>query len=153
MADSEIFYPSKYAARLNMHGTLPAQANVKYPPGTMVARDANGRASRPAAGLPIAGVSEGEFDNTASGPLGVAGANDAINVELSIGVHTFKYTGTAPKQGEIVYAVDNVTVQLTPSTLGIAGVVTENSSGGVCAVLIDPVLNSVMKALFAAAAA
>lgn len=148
MADSEVFFPSKFAGRLTNHGTLPAQANVKYPKGTMVARDASGRAARPGAGLNIHGVSEGDFDNTASGPLGVAGANDAINVELAYGVHVFDYSGTAPKAGQKLYAVDNHTVSTDSSsgTRGIAGICTEAGASGKVCVYIDPVMNGALAA-------
>ncbi len=146
MADSEIFFPSEYAGRHNKHGSLPAQANVKYPKGTMVARDADGRAARPAAGLTIHGISEGDFDNTASGPTGVAGANDAFNVELSVGLGVFDYDGDAPKADEVVYAVDNHTVSIDSdgATRGKAGVCTETGSGGKVVVLIDPVVNGLL---------
>jgi hypothetical protein len=146
MADSEVFFPSKYAGRHNKHGSLPCLANTKYPRGTMVARDGDGRAARPGAGLHIHGISEGDFDNTATGPAGVAGANDAFNVELAIGVATVDYSGTAPKAGQKVYAVDNHTVSLDSSsgTRGIAGVCTETGSGGKVEVYIDPVMNGAL---------
>lgn len=152
MADSEVFFPSKFAGRFTNHGTLPAQANVKYPKGTMVARDDNGRASRPANGLAIHGVSEGDFDNTASGPTGVAGANDDINVELAYGVHVFDYTSTAPKAHDIVFAVDNHTVALSSNSgvRGVAGVCTEPGANGKVPVSIDPVVNGLLQRLLAA---
>lgn len=148
MADSEVFFPSKYAGRHNNHGSLPVLADTKYPKGTMVARNADGRAARPGAGLQIHGISEGDFDNTATGPTGVAGANDAFNVELALGVGTFDYTGTAPKAGQKVYAVDNHTVSLDSSsgTRGIAGVCTETGAGGKVEVYIDPVMNGALAA-------
>jgi hypothetical protein len=146
MADSEVSFPSNYAGRQNKHGSLPVKANVKYPKGTMVARDSNGRAARPATGLTIHGVSEGDFDNTATGPAGVAGANDAFNVELTLGVFEFDYDGTAPKADQIVYALDNHTVSLDGSGgEGIAGVCTETGSGGKVMVLIDPAINGALK--------
>lgn len=152
MADTEVFFPSKYAGRLTNHGTLPAQANVKYPSGTLVARDANGRAARPGNGLSCHGISEGEFDNTASGHTGVAGANDAMNVELAYGVGVFDYTNTAPKAGEIVFAVDNHTVDLSSNSgvRGVAGIASETGAGGKVAVSVDPLINSLLQRLLAA---
>ncbi len=145
MADSEVFFPSKYAGRHTDHGSLPVKADTKYPKGTMVARDANGRAARPAAGLKIHGVSEGDFDNTAaSGPQGNLG-NDAFNVELAYGVHEFDYDGTAPKADQVVYALDNHTVTLDSSGgEGLAGICTETGSGGKVLVLIDPTVNGAL---------
>lgn len=146
MADSEVYFPSAYAGRHNNHGSLPVKANTKYPKGTMVARDANGRAARPAAGLKIHGISEGDFDNTASGPSGVAGLDDAFYCELSIGVGEFDYDGSAPKADEVVYAVDNHTVSLDSDggTRGIAGVCTETGASGKVVVYIDPVVNGAL---------
>jgi hypothetical protein len=111
----------------------------------MVARDGNGRAARPAAGLLINGVSGGDFDNTSSGPQGDLG-NDAFNVELTYGVHTFDYTGTAPKANEVCYAVDNHTVSLDSSggTRGVAGICTETGANSKVEVLIDPALNGAL---------
>jgi hypothetical protein len=144
MADSEVFFPSDYAGRHNAHGSLPCKTATKYPKGTMVARDSNGRAARPAAGLKIHGVSEGDFDNTASGPEGDKG-NDAFNVELTVGVFEFDYDGTAPKADQVVYALDNHTVTLDGSGgEGIAGVCTETGSGGKVMVLVDPVVNGAL---------
>ncbi len=146
MADSEVFYPSKYTGRHNNHGSLPVKADTKYPKGTMVARDANGRAARPDDGLQIHGVSEGDFDNTDAGPRGNLG-NDAFNVELTVGNFEFAYDGTAPKPEQVVYALDNRTVTLDSDSgaRGIAGVCTEAGSGGKCVVMIDPVMNGALK--------
>ncbi len=145
MADSEVFFPSTYAGRHSDHGSLPVKANTKYPKGTMVARDADGRAARPAAGLLINGVSEGDFDNTSAGPLGNQG-NDAYNVELAYGVHKFDYDGDAPKANELCYAVDNHTVSLDSDggTRGVAGICTETGSDDKVLVLIDPALNGAL---------
>jgi hypothetical protein len=147
MADSEVFYPSRYAGRHTNHGSLPVKAATKYPKGTMVVRDANGRAARPAAGLHVHGVSEGDFDNTSAGPQGNLG-NDAFNVELAYGVHEFAYTGTAPKAGQKVYCVDNVTVSLDSSsgTRGVAGIATEQGASSKVCVFIDPVMNGALAA-------
>ncbi len=145
MADSEVFFPSKWAGRHSDRGSLPVKAATKYPKGTMVARDADGRAARPAAGLLINGVSSGDFDNTAAGPSGNLG-NDAFNVELTYGVHVFDYTGDAPKANEVCYAVDNHTVSLDSSggTRGVAGICTETGASSKVAVLIDPALNGAL---------
>lgn len=145
MADSEVFFPSQYAGRHNNHGSLPCKASTKYPKGTMVARDSNGRAARPAAGLQIHGISEGDFDNSATGPEGNKG-DDAFNVELSIGVGVFDYDGTAPKAEQVVYAVDNHTVSLDSDggTRGVAGVCSETGASGKVVVYIDPVLNGAL---------
>lgn len=146
MADSEVFFPSKYAGRHNDRGTLPAAASTKYPKGTLVARDANGRAARPADGLAIHGISNGENDNTATGPNG-DGGNDAFLVEMDIGLGEFDYSGTAPKPDQVVYAVDNHTVSLDSNggARGIAGVCTEQGANGKVVIYVDPVVNGALK--------
>lgn len=141
MADSEVFVPTRYAGRHNNHVTLSASDAVSFPKGTLVAQDqSDGRAYRPAEGLIVSGVSEGDFDNS-------SGADDAMSVELAIGVHELKYTGTAPKAGAIVYAADNQTVTLTADTNPIAGVTTEPGADGKVCVLVDPVVNAILMAL------
>jgi hypothetical protein len=145
MADSEIYVSAtQYGGRHNQHETLNAAASTSYPKGTMVARDASGRAARPANGLVIHGVSEGDFDNT-------AGANDAFQVQLALGVHRIAYTGTQPKKHDIVFAVDNQTVSLSSNSnvRGVAGSVVKVETGFVW-VLIDPVINGLLQRLLAA---
>lgn len=138
MADSETFVPARYAGRHNSHVSLPVSDDISFPKGTLVAQNqSDGRAYRPAAGYIVSGVSEGDFDNS-------DGLDDAFKVECAIGVHELKYTGTAPKAGQVVYAVDNQTVQLTPSTLPIAGVTTEPGADGKVCVLVDPVINALL---------
>lgn len=139
MADSETFVPARYAGRHNKHATLPASDAVSFPKGTLVAQDqTDGRAYRPAADLIVSGVSEGDFDNS-------DGLDDAMSVELAIGVHELKYTGTAPKAGQVVFAADNQTVTLTPSTHAVAGVTTEPGADGKVCVMVDPVINSILQ--------
>jgi hypothetical protein len=138
MADSETFVPARYAGRHNNHVTLPSSDAISFPKGTLVAQNqSDGRAYRPATGLIVSGVSEGDFDNS-------DGLDDAMNVELAIGVHELKYSGGAPKAGQIVYAADNQTVTLTPGTDPIAGVTTEPGADGKVCVMVDPVLNSIL---------
>lgn len=139
MADSEVFVPARFAGRHNSHVTLPASDAVKFPKGTLVAQNqSDGRAYRPAAGLIVSGVSEGDFDNS-------DGLDDAMKVELAIGVHELKYTGTAPKAGQVVFAADNQTVTLAASTLPVAGVTTEPGADGKVCVLVDPVINAILQ--------
>lgn len=139
MADSEVFVPTRYAGRHSNHATLPVSDAVSFPKGTLVAQDqTDGRAYRPAAGLIVSGVSEGDFDNS-------DGLDDAFNVELAIGVHELKYSGTAPKAGQVVFAADNQTVTLAASTLPIAGIATEPGSGGKVCVLVDPAINAILQ--------
>lgn len=100
--------------------TLPAEANTLYMEGTLVARNASGRAANVSAGLPIMGVPRQTYDNRTAAESG--GAAGAFDVDLYCGVFFFKYTGTAPIAGDKLYAVDNETVTITASTNGFAGV-------------------------------
>lgn len=139
MADSESFVPVRYAGRHQGHVTLPSSDAISFPKGTLVAQNpSDGRAYRPAAGYIVSGVSEGDFDNS-------DGLDDAMKVELAIGVHELKYTGTAPKAGQVVFAADNQTVTLTASTLPVAGVATEPGADGKVCVLVDPVINAILQ--------
>lgn len=114
----------KFAGQFPAHGTYPAAANTLILKGTFVARDSAGRASIPAAGCPIVGVAEATFLNRTTDASG--GAAGAIDVEVSYGVYGFLVTGTTPIPGQVVYAADNQTVTLDPSSSkGVAGVVTE----------------------------
>lgn len=118
MAATTVERDAYFAGQYPSRGTFPAQAATSYLMGTMAGVDANGRCSNVANGIRILGVVAASVDNS-------AGANDAKEVELRYGTFFMFGTGTAPKVGELVYAADNQTVQLTAGSLGIAGVVSE----------------------------
>jgi hypothetical protein len=133
MAATTIERDSKFAGLLPAKGTLSAAAATKFLKGTFVVRDANGRAAAPGAGLHAHGVAIATQDNT-------DGAADAMEIEISYGVHGFLYDGTAPKAGEVVYILDNQTVTLTAGTNGFAGIVTE-VRGTYVWVWVNPVIS------------
>lgn len=99
--------------------TLPAEANTLYLEGTLVARNASGRAANVAASLPIMGVPRATYDNRTGSEFG--GAAGAFDVDLDCGVFFFKFTGTTPVVGDKLYASDNETLTTTASTNGFAG--------------------------------
>jgi hypothetical protein len=111
------------------HGTLPAAANILYPKGAMVARDANGRAYNPvtsdASGNPIMGTNQATVDNRTNAEMG--GLDDSGDVEIDYGVHFFPFTGTTPKTGDKLYAVDNQTLSISSNggLRGFAGICSE----------------------------
>jgi len=123
------------SARLTDHGplvpnlgTFPSLANSLYPKGTIVTRDANGRAVSPAtadlSGLPAVGVSAATFDNRTGSEMG--GLNDSGDIEVEYGIYFFDLSGDTPLTDEILYVVDNQTLSKDPSTgRGVAGICTE----------------------------
>lgn len=96
--------------------TLNSAANSLYYKGTLVSRDADGRAAVPSDGdgLPVAGVSCATIDNRTVNTQGHSGLDDGPNIELRYGVYAFVMTGTAPLSQEVVYVVDNQTVSINP---------------------------------------
>jgi len=114
-------------------GTLPVAANVAIYKGTLVARDASGRATVPGDTLPIVGVAIANYINT-------GGAAAAFTVEVEYGVFGFIMDGTAALVGELVFALDNQSVTLTAGSNGRAGVVTEIRNG-LTFVWINPALS------------
>jgi hypothetical protein len=103
--------------------TLPSAANQLFYKGTMVSRDANGRAVVPTAddGLPVVCVANATYDNRTGSENG--GANDSIDIEGMAGVYSMKYSGTQPKVGQKVFSLDNQTVSVLSNTevRGLAG--------------------------------
>ena len=122
MTASAIERDPLFKALIPAHGSLPAAATSKFWKGTMVGRDASGRAALPVAAVattPIHGVASATYDNT-------TGAAAAITVELDFGVFGFLIgAGGTPNPGDTVYALDNQTITLTKSTNSFAGIVTE----------------------------
>jgi hypothetical protein len=137
MTATNAYRDTEYAGPTPTRGTYPAAANKLYPKGTIVQRDASGRATPGAAanGFPAVGVSNATYNNLTGAPDG-AGANDAIDVEVLSGVFGFDYSGT-PLPGETVWVLDNQTVTDTASTNGVAGVCAEVRNGQ-CYVWMGP---------------
>jgi hypothetical protein len=135
--------------RLPMLGTFGSAANQYFAKGTIVQRDAAGRAVSPitadASGFPAMGVADAHLDNRTSSELG--GAADAGNVEVTYGVKGLDYTGTAPLPCEVVYVVDNQTVSTDSNggLRGIAGVCVEQRDG-LAYVLMGPDVVSLLVA-------
>ena len=122
MTASAIERDPLFKALVPAHGSLPAAAASKFWRGTMVGRDAAGRAAVPVAATattPIHGVASATYDNT----TGIAGA---LTVEVDYGVWGFLIgAGGTTNPGDTVYALDNQTITLTKSTNSFAGIVTE----------------------------
>ena len=110
-------------------GTLGAAANTYFAKGTLIGRDANGRAysyvSADASGIPCAGSARASYDNRTTAESG--GAADAIDVEVEYGVHGYAFTGTTPKPRDRLYVVDNQTLSTSDNggTRGFAGICSE----------------------------
>jgi hypothetical protein len=110
-------------------GTQGALANTFYAKGTMVGRDANGRAysyaSADASANPLMGVCSASYDNRTNSEAG--GLNDSIDIDVEYGVVGYAFTGTTPKVGDRLYVVDNQTVSTSDNggLRGFAGICTE----------------------------
>ncbi len=125
---------TSFSGLLPARSTLGVAASVLLLKGTMVSKDSDGRADVITNGQAIAGVADATYDNR-------TGAADAINAELAQGVFEFAYTGTAPQQGQVVFAADNQTVTATPGSLGVAGFAAANGVGGKVKVFISPAVS------------
>lgn len=125
------------ATKIPSMGTLPSRANTRYPKGTIVCRDASGRAYSPttsdASGFPALGVSKAYFLNATGDEMG--GLDDSGAIEVEYGVYGFAFTGTTPIVGDPMFVVDNQTISTDSNlgTRGFAGKCTEvrTASGGV----------------------
>jgi hypothetical protein len=93
-------------------GTYPSRANTNYPKGTIVCRDAGGRAYAPvsadASGFPAMGVAKAYFINATGSEMG--GLDDSGEIEVAFGVFGFAISGSTPLPGDDMYVVDNQTV-------------------------------------------
>lgn len=129
MARTDTFLPHPSGPAIPGMGTLPVAANSLYPKGTMVGRDANGRAytyaTNDASGNPLMGVSAATYDNRTGSEMG--GLDDSESMQVDYGVHGFAISGTTPKPGDRLYVVDNQTVSISDNggTRGFAGVCSE----------------------------
>ena len=131
---------TRFAGVAPGRGTFPMAANMLILAGTIVCRDAGGRA---VSGIddnnafPAMGKASSNFDNRTTAPEG--GGAGAINCEVEYGVFGWAFTGTTPVGGQVVYVVDNQTVSLDSDsgTRGIAGYVTY-TEGTTCYVLMGP---------------
>lgn len=112
---------------LPSYGTLPARANTRYPEGTLVGRDENGRAyayiDADASGYPAMGTAKSYFLNGTNDRAlggGGTGLDDGLDIELDYGPKGFAFTGTTPLPGDDMYVVDNQTIS-TDSLNGTRG--------------------------------
>lgn len=139
MSSTTTYRDTEYAGPAPTRGTYPAAANKLFPKGTIVQRDASGRAVPGADGngFPAVGVSNATYNNLTGAPDG-AGANDAIDVEVLSGVFGFDYDGS-PLPGETVWVKDNQTVSddSDSDARGVAGVCAEVRNGQ-CYVWMGP---------------
>lgn len=119
------FRVTEYASLVPAKGTYEQAANVLLYGGTIVTKDANGRADVVTAGQHALGIAAADYDNRTTAPEG--GGAGAIDCEVMFGVFGLSITGTDPVPGEIVYVVDNQTVSTDSSsqTRGIAGICVE----------------------------
>lgn len=110
----------KTSGVLPAKGTMGVAADVLILKGTLVSIDGSGNADVITNGQDIAGVAASTYDNRTTSRYsdGTAGAIDA---EVDFGEFEFPYTGTAPKMGETLFAVDNQTVSVD-SNGGVRGV-------------------------------
>lgn len=138
MASTTVFRDTEHAGDMPKRGTFPAAANKYFARGTIVQRDAAGRATPGAAGngFPACGVSAASYDNRTTSEFG--GAADAIDLEIEYGVFGFDYVGT-PLPGETVWVADNQTVtdDSNAGANGVAGVCSEVRNGQ-CYVWMGP---------------
>jgi hypothetical protein len=125
----EASYPPQF-------GTYPSAAAQVFPKGTIVLRDAAGRAVSPAtadvSGFPAQGIAKAYFINSVGSEAG--GLADALDVEVAFGVFGFVFTGPTPIPGTPMFVVDNQTVSSDGAGgKGSAGLCVEvrQSSGGV----------------------
>jgi hypothetical protein len=135
-------------------GLVPAQsslgcaANVLLLAGTIVTADASGNADVPTAGQHAVGIPDATFDNRTTAPEG--GGAGAVIAEISHGVFTLAYTGTAPvvnaKLKTIMYVVDNQTVSTDSNSgaRGVCGLCVDVIDATYCKVLINPGLNAIL---------
>lgn len=121
-------------------GSLKSAADQLFVAGTLVSKDAAGRAVAPedGDGFNALGVSRATIDNRTGSPEH-GGAADAVDVEIEYGVFGFAYEGDAPEAQEVVYVVDNQTVSTDSDTgaRGRAGVCVFTRDS-VCFVFVSP---------------
>lgn len=130
---------TNYAGLVPAKSTLPMAANELIYGGTIVCRNATGYAVEGAAneGFPAIGVAKADTDNRTTAPEG--GGAGAINCEVDHGVFGFAFSGTTPIPGQVVFVVDNQTVNIDSNSgqRGIAGYVS-CVEGTVCYVEMGP---------------
>lgn len=132
MASTSQYVPTPRAHDHVSRVTIKSAANQLFPKGTIVTRDAAGRAVSPATAdtstFPMVCVAEATFDNRTGSEAG--GAADAIDVQGACEVVGFAYVGGTPIMGQKLYVVDNQTVSVSKDggaalTRGFAGICTE----------------------------
>jgi len=143
-------------------GLIPAQsslgcaANVILLAGTIATADSSGYADVPTNGQHAVGIVDATFDNRTTAPEG--GGAGAVIAEISHGVFTLAYTGTAPvvnaETKTVMYVVDNQTVSTDSNSgvRGIAGVAVDVIDATYCKVLINPFLSATLAAVMSAQA-
>ena len=110
-------------------GSLSCAANQFFAPGTIIQKDANGRAVSPAtadvSALPAFMIASSLTDNrTGTTQFPNTGLNDGAIVEGVFGSNAFALSGTAPVEGQTVFVVDNQTFSIDSlnGTRGVLGV-------------------------------
>lgn len=128
MSSTNVYRLTDSGPPLPAMGTLSSAANQFFAGGTIVQRDANGRAVSPGtadvSGLPAFGVAVSTFDNrTNTTQFPFTGLDDGALIEVTFGTHAFAISGTTPLAGQPVFVVDNQTVSVDSlnGTRGLAG--------------------------------
>lgn len=129
MSSTKVFRTTDDGPKLPAMGTLSSAANQFFAGGTIVQRDANGRAVSPGdadvSGLPAFMVATSTIDNrTNSTQFPNTGLDDGALVEGTFGSHAFAISGTTPVEGQPLFVVDNQTLSLDSlnGTRGPAGI-------------------------------
>ena len=110
-------------------GTFPVAANTLIYKGTMVALTNVSGVDHAIAAVDgngdIVGVAAHTINNLTGSSLG--GAAGATDVEVEYGLSSFELSGTAPRAGQKVFALDNQTVTLDDDSgsRGFAGICSE----------------------------
>lgn len=122
-------------------GTLPMAANTLILKGTIVCRDAAGRAvpGTDGSGFNAHGTASHTVDNRTGSLAG--GAAGAVDIEIEYGANLWNFDGTQPLPGQKVHVLDNqtVTTDSDSSARGFAGICTEvrANNGGVLQAMVD----------------
>ncbi len=118
-------------------GTAPIAAAVMLIKGTLVSETADGHADIVHSAQRILGVSTQTYDNT----LGAAGD---ISAQLEFGVFGFVISGSTPKPGDVMFAVDNQTISTSSSggTRGVAGFLISIGEDGFGYIYVAPHVGS-----------
>jgi len=136
---------TEFAGLVPARGSEPIAANTLILRHTMVALDGDGNAIQSYTGADnthdfnAIGMAASTVDNRTTAPSG--GAAGAETIDIEYGVFGWAFTGTAPKSGGVVFAVDNQTVSLDSDSgkRGIAGYCSR-CTDTVCYTLMGPTI-------------